>query len=52
MHKLVQLDEPPFYLPIHRSAVEAAWDKGQKLIKTVEEYGDWSDDIYIDEKDN
>jgi hypothetical protein len=49
MYKLVQLDDPPFYLPLHRTALEAAWKKGQNLIKAVEEYGNWSDDVYIDE---
>lgn len=52
MHRLAQLDNPPFYLPMHRSALKAARNKGQKLIKAEEEYGSWSDDIYIDEENS
>jgi len=52
MYWLAQLDEPPFYLPLHRTALEAARNKGQKLIRAVEEYGSWSDDVYLDEEDH
>jgi hypothetical protein len=52
MHRLAQLDNPPFYLPMHRSALKAARNKGQRLIKAEEEYGSWSDDIYIDEENS
>jgi hypothetical protein len=51
MYWLAQLDEPPLYLPLHRTALEAAKNKGQKLIQAVEEYGSWSDDVYLDEED-
>jgi len=52
MYKVVQLDEPPFYLPLHRTALEAATEKNQKLIKAVQDFGSWSDDVYIDEEDS
>jgi len=52
MYRLVQLDEPPFYLPLHRLALEGARDKSEKLRKAVEEFGSWSDDIYLDEEDS
>jgi hypothetical protein len=52
MHWLAQLDEPPFYLPLHRTALKAARNKSQKLIQAVEEYGSWSDDVYLDEEDH
>jgi hypothetical protein len=52
MYRLVQLNEPPFYFPLHQTALEASRDKGQNLIKAVEEYGSWSDDVYLDEEDS
>ncbi|KAG1731460.1 NAD(P)-binding protein [Suillus paluster] len=52
MYKLVQLDDPPFYLPMHRTALEAAKTKGQMLIQAVEDYGSWSDDVYLDEENS
>jgi hypothetical protein len=52
MQRLVQLDEPPFYLPLHRTSLEAARNKSRKLLKAVEEHGSWSDDIYIDEENS
>lgn len=50
IHRLVQLEDPPFYLPLHRTALEAAKIKGQKLLQAVEDYGSWSDDVYPDEE--
>jgi len=52
MYRLVQLDDPPFYLPLHRTALEAAKIKGQKLLQAVEDYGSWSDDVYLDEENS
>lgn len=52
MYRLAQLDDPPFYLPLHRTALEAAKIKGQKLLEAVEDYGSWSDDIYLEEENS
>ncbi|KAG2364406.1 NAD(P)-binding protein [Suillus spraguei] len=52
MYRLVQLDDPPFYLPLHRTALEAAKIKSQKLLEAVEDYGSWSDDIYLEEENS
>lgn len=52
MYRLVQLDDPPFYLPLHKTALEAAKIKGQKLLQAVQDYGSWSDDVYLDEENS
>lgn len=46
MYRLAYMDDPPFYLPLHRVAVQAAKAKGEGLIRAAEEYADWSDDVY------
>ncbi|KAG9316467.1 hypothetical protein JVU11DRAFT_2503 [Chiua virens] len=38
MYRLAYMDDPPFYLPLHRVALQAAKTKGEGLIRTAEEY--------------
>ncbi|KAH7924638.1 NAD(P)-binding protein [Leucogyrophana mollusca] len=47
--KLVNMDDPPFRVPVHRVAIEAARKKGQSLISAADDYESWSDDIYLEE---
>lgn len=46
MYRLACMHDPPFYLPLHRVAVQAAKARGEELIQTAEEYASWSDDVY------
>ncbi|KIJ67600.1 hypothetical protein HYDPIDRAFT_26026 [Hydnomerulius pinastri MD-312] len=48
MHKLAYMNDPPFYLPLHRVAVQAAKSKGEGLIQAADKYASWSDDVYFD----
>ncbi|KIJ21371.1 hypothetical protein PAXINDRAFT_64761, partial [Paxillus involutus ATCC 200175] len=49
MYKVAYMDDPPFYLPLHRVAVQAAKEKGERLIQTAEKYASWSHDVYFDQ---
>lgn len=46
MYQLAYMDDPPFYLPLHRVAIQAAKERGKGLIRTAEEYAGWSDNVY------
>ncbi|EGN99846.1 hypothetical protein SERLA73DRAFT_180088 [Serpula lacrymans var. lacrymans S7.3] len=47
MYRLSELEDPPFRLPLHKVALDTARRKGESLIKAVDEYASWSDDIYL-----
>ncbi|KAH7915191.1 hypothetical protein BJ138DRAFT_1142229 [Hygrophoropsis aurantiaca] len=49
MLKLVDLENPPLHLPLHRVALEGAREKAEILTKAADDYASWSDDIYVDE---
>ncbi|KAH7924637.1 NAD(P)-binding protein [Leucogyrophana mollusca] len=49
MYRLATLDDPPFRLPLHKVALDAAGRKGRGLLEAANTYKTWSDDIYLDD---
>lgn len=48
MLRLADLADPPARLPVHAVSLAAVRHKGEGLVKTVDEYASWSDDVYLE----